>query len=106
MVIYIYIYGEFPQDQIDHIDHNRTNNAILNLRTVKSRENQLNCSVSRNSKTGVNGVSVHKGTGKYRAYIMVNRKQIYLGLFDTLEEAKQARKEADIKYGFHKNHGK
>ena len=37
---------------------------------------------------------------------MVNRKQIHLGLFETLQEAIDARKQADITYSFHKNHGK
>ena len=103
---WLYIYGSFPAGQIDHIDHNKLNNSITNLRAVESRENQLNCSLSKNSTTKVNGVSYHKNTGKYRAYIMVNRKQVHLGLFDSLEEAKQAREQADIKYNFHTNHGK
>lgn len=104
-LIWLYLYGYLP-DQVDHIDHNRTNNALHNLREVSNLENHKNCSVSKNSSTGVNGVSIHKPTGKYRAYIMVNKKQIHLGLFDTLEEAKKARELADVEHNFHQNHGK
>lgn len=52
---------------------------------------------NKNNATGVTGVSLAKG-GQYRAYIYVNRKQIYLGVFDTLEEAAKSRHEAEIKY--------
>ena len=104
-LIWLYLYGYMPE-QVDHIDHNRTNNRLDNLREVKGTDNQKNCSVSKNSSTKINGVSLHRQTGKYRAHIMVNRKQIHLGLFDTLEEATKAREQADIKYGFHSNHGK
>nr|DAX35480.1 MAG TPA: endonuclease [Caudoviricetes sp.] len=104
-LIWLYVYGYLP-NQIDHIDHNKANNRITNLRDVSNTENQKNCSVSKNSSTGVNGVSLHKPTGKYRAYVMVNKKQIHLGLFETLDEAKQARKNADLQYNFHQNHGK
>lgn len=104
-LIWLYVYGYLP-DQVDHIDHDRTNNRISNLREVSNLENHKNCSVSRNSSTGVNGVCIHKPTGKYRAYIMVNKKQIHLGLFDSLDEAKKARENADIQHNFHQNHGK
>lgn len=52
---------------------------------------------NKNSGTGVTGVSLARG-GYYRAYITVNRKQIFLGCFDNLDEAKAARKAAEIKY--------
>lgn len=104
-LIWMYLYGYFPE-QVDHINHIRTDNRIENLREVSNLENLKNTSVSKNSKTGINGVCLHKPTGKYRAYIMVNRKQIHLGLFDSIDEAHKARLEANIQYGFHNNHGK
>ena len=54
--------------------------------------------LNKNSKTGYTGVSYMMRFRKFRAYITVNRKQIYLGVFDTLEEAVEARKEAELKY--------
>ncbi|MEK2534372.1 hypothetical protein WN873_02115 [Tetragenococcus halophilus] len=58
---------------------------------------ELDAKVSKNSKTGINGVS-KTNKGKYRAYINLARKQYHLGIFETLEEAKQARKEAEKKF--------
>lgn len=84
---------------VDHINHKQYDNRKNNLRLCSSRENSLNTSLSKNNTSGVNGVSMMKN-GKYRAYINENYKQIYLGSFDTLEEAKSARKKASIQlYG-------
>ena len=104
-IIYMYMTGCFPK-QVDHINHIRDDNRWENLRDVGSRENSINTSLSKNSKTNVNGVCMHKPTGKYRAYIMVNRKHIHLGLFNSITEAKEARHKADVTYGFHGNHGR
>lgn len=84
---------------VDHINHKQYDNRKNNLRLCSSRENSLNTSLSKNNTSGVNGVSMMKN-GKYRAYINENYKQIHLGSFDTLEEAKSARKKASIQlYG-------
>lgn len=104
-VIFMYMEGYWPA-QIDHINHIRTDNRWSNLRDVKHRDNQLNCSVSKNSTVGVNGVSIHKPTGKYRTYITVNSKQKHLGLYASVDEAIHARDLANQQYGFHVNHGK
>lgn len=103
-VIWLYMTGDWP-DQIDHINHNRADNAWSNLRDVTDKVNHQNESLSTNSTTKVLGVSLIKATGKYRAYIMINRKQLHLGVFDTVEEAQLARQKANKLYGFHPNHG-
>lgn len=104
-VIHMYMTGKWPNVN-DHINHNRQDNRWGNLRNVDNKINLLNTSLSKNSATKVNGVALHKPTNKYRAYVMVDRKQVHLGLFTTIEEAAAARAQADLKYGFHKNHGK
>lgn len=94
--------------QVDHIDHDRGNNRLSNLRVVGHAENMRNQSLRNTNKTGVTGVSVRytrKGTKRYTANIVYNYKPIFLGNYDTLEEAAAARAEAEIKYGFHPNHG-
>ena len=101
---WFYMTGNLPE-QIDHINHIKTDNRWENLREVTNTENSMNNGLSKNSTTKINGVSFHKLTGKYRVYITVNRKQIHLGMFNNLVDAIQARKQADIKYGFHPNHG-
>lgn len=84
---------------VDHINHDQTDNRKENLRLCSAWENSMNTSLSKNNTSGVNGVSQMKN-GRYRAYINFNRKQIPLGCYDTLEEAKDARRQASIKlYG-------
>ena len=94
--------------QVDHVDHDRGNNRLSNLRVVSHAENMRNQSLRNTNKTGVTGVSVkytRKGTKRYTANIVYNYKPIFLGYFDTLDEAAAARWEAELKYGFHSNHG-
>ena len=84
---------------VDHINHDQTDNRKENLRLCSAWENSMNTSLSKNNTSGVNGVSQMKD-GRYRAYINFNHKQIPLGCYDTLQEAKDARHQASIKlYG-------
>lgn len=105
-VVMLMCYGFYGEGlEVDHINHVRNDNHLVNLRFVTRRENQRNQSLSSKSTTGVTGVSFLKARKKYIAQISVNRKLIYLGIFDTLEEA-AARAEANLKFNFHNNHGK
>jgi predicted kinase len=84
---------------VDHINHDQTDNRKENLRLCSAWENSMNTSLSKNNTSGVNGVSQMKN-GRYRAYINFNHKQIPLGCYGTLEEAKDARHRASVKlYG-------
>lgn len=103
-IIWLYMKGYLPL-QIDHINHVRDDNRWINLREVSNRENHLNESIPNNSTTNVLGVSLIKATNRFRAYIVIHNKQIHLGVFNTLNEARIARCEANIKYSFHENHG-
>ena len=97
-----------PSKEVDHIDHDRLNNRLNNLRIVDRINNMRNIGLGKTNKTGVIGVSLkytRTGELRYSANIMVNRKSINLGIFDNIEEAAAAREEANIKYGFHPNHG-
>ena len=91
--------------EVDHINHIRDDNRLVNLRFVTKSGNQRNKSRNSNNTTGVMGVYYHKAGRKYVAQIKVDGVNIYLGLFSTLEEAAEARKEADIKFKFNANHG-
>jgi DNA-directed RNA polymerase subunit RPC12/RpoP len=95
--------GQWP-DQVDHLDHDRSNNRWTNLREILGPENQKNMGKVRKNSNGEMGVRVLP-SGRFSAYIMVNRKQISLGTYDTLNNAIQARKAGQLRYGFHPNHG-
>ena len=68
---------------IDHIDGNKQNNNINNLRVVTQQQNCMN-------QTRAKGYCWHKGVGKWRAQIMINGKNIHIGYYNTKQEARQA----------------
>jgi CO dehydrogenase/acetyl-CoA synthase gamma subunit (corrinoid Fe-S protein) len=85
-LIYLWHYG-FVYNLIDHIDQNKLNNKIQNLRIATNSQNLRNRSKQVNNTSGFKGVSFHKHTNKFQAKIKINKKQIYLGLFLSAEEA-------------------
>lgn len=99
-------YGFYGEGlEVDHINHVRNDNRLCNLRFVTRSENLKNQSISSKNTSGVTGVYFSKAKKKYIAQIKVNREVIYLGIFDTLEGAAEARRQADRKYKFNNNHG-
>lgn len=82
----------------DHIDRNPLNCRRSNLRPATHQENMRNISLQKNNASGVTGVSVHKPTGKWRARVMIDYKEIGLGLFENKDDAIKARLEAEAKY--------
>lgn len=103
-IIWLMIHGHSPE-QVDHINGIRNDNRLENLREVDHQENHRNVGIQKNSRTGVTGVGWLNREKRYRAKIMVNRKEIVLGYFKNFDDAVLARKEAEKEYGFHENHG-
>jgi hypothetical protein len=99
-------YGEWPKNQIDHINGVRDDNRIANLRAVTNKENSKNSSKSKNNTSGFNGVSWDKRQNRWASYIMVDGIKVHLGRFGCKLDAIAARINANKKYGFHENHGK
>lgn len=90
--------------QIDHIDNNRQNNNVNNLRWVTNQENQFNASLSKNNTSGHKGVTFVKKTKLWRARITFNNKLISLGCFDKIADAIKARQIKSIElFGQYKN---
>ena len=87
-IIWFMFNNDLP-DQIDHIDRNRMNNRIENLRASNNMKNQHNSSVRKDNKTGCPGVNVNTN-GKYQARISVNGKRINLGSHVNLKNAVDA----------------
>jgi len=102
---WLYVYGEMPEHEIDHINHDPADNRIKNLRCVTHAENLKNASLQKNNLSGINGVHYDKSRSKWMAHIQVQKKFKNLGRFDSFEDAVFARKTAEIRYGFHENHG-
>lgn len=98
--------GSWPSGQIDHINGNRSDNRIENLRNVSAFENSRNQAVPKNNTSGFIGVSFHKQTGKWASGIRVNGRRLHLGLFDCPTAASFAYKRAAVSHGFHENHGR
>jgi hypothetical protein len=97
-------YGAWPDGQIDHINGDRDDNRIGNLRVVTRSANCRNTKRRSNNSSGIMGVSPLKG--RWRAYIRDDGKNVHLGIFNTLEEAATARKDAEQRLGYHSNHGR
>ncbi len=104
-IAYLLYYGKNP-NQIDHINHNRIDNRIVNLRNANHKINAMNRTRQSNNTSGVSGVVFQKINSKWAARITHNNIFRYLGVFDDWFEAVCARKSAEHRYGFHMNHGK
>ena len=103
---WLHQYGEWPKEQIDHINHNRADNRIENLREASYCQNTRNKSKDKRNTSGITGVGWNKQVKKWYSQIKVKGKQIHLGLFTDKNEAICARLHANRLYQFHKNHGK
>jgi hypothetical protein len=87
-------YGVWPE-YIDHINGDRSDNRLMNLRLASPFQNNQNSRNRKNNTSGVKGVYWHKLSGKWMAYIHANGgKRIHLGLHETLEAAAKVRREA------------
>jgi len=91
LVAKVYIPNPKNEKNVDHIDNNRLNNNINNLRWATNYENGRNQCLNKSNSSGIKGVSFVKKLNKWRSYIKMYGKQIHLGCFDTVKEAKQAR---------------
>jgi hypothetical protein len=77
---------------IDHINNNKLDNTINNLRFATSQQNSQNAKISKRNKFGVKGVYFHKKSNKYHVQIRINNKLKHIGYYKTLEQAMIARK--------------
>lgn len=83
---WLYTVGEFPLDELDHIDGNPSNNRFDNLREATNAENGRNRKLNSNNMSGFKGVC-QAVNGRWQAQIGFNGRRIHLGYFSTAEEA-------------------
>ena len=99
-------YGVWPDAQIDHIDGDRSNNRIDNLRVVSPEDNQKNVKQRADNTSGVKGVDFIRGSNLWRARIVHEGRRVDIGRFNTFEDAVVARRRAERDCGYHPNHGR
>lgn len=95
--------GGWPNGEVDHINGDKLDNRIENLRVVDRKENNRNAKLRKDNKSGVRGVFFHKTSKKWQVYI---NKMEYLGQTPDYFEAVCLRKSAENSNGYHPNHGR
>lgn len=99
-------HGEWPTGEIDHINGDRSDNRITNLRDVSSQENKRNAARRCDNKSGAVGVRFRRDNRKWEARIFTDGGERSLGCFDDFNEAASARKAEEVRLGYHPNHGR
>lgn len=97
--------GKWPE-QIDHINGNRADNRLCNLRDVGFGENARNQKRPQNNTSGVVGVSRRKGRNVWQSYIHADGRLQHLGNHKCFGAALKARRAAEVQFGYHVNHGR
>ena len=92
---WLYMTGEWPKQQIDHKDRNKSNNSFINLREATNSQNMFNRKLNTKQTSGV---IWHKATGKWAVVISINKVRKHLGLFSDLELAELVAVEARSKH--------
>lgn len=105
-VIWAIVHGQWPQDQIDHINGDRSDNRLENLRAVSDAENKKNMRRRADNRSGRTGVYWSAQAQKWTAEIKINGRKIGLGQFHNLNDAIRAREAGESRFGFHTNHGR
>jgi hypothetical protein len=95
-IIVLWMTGELPKE-VDHVNRDGLDNRWNNLRVATSSENACNKRRYKNNKSGYKGVAFRKDAGRWCAYVNVNGKRTYLGLFLSAEGAAVARERAATK---------
>ena len=95
---WLYSFGYWPPDDVDHINRIRDDNRLHNLRLATRAQNCQNRRIRTDNKSGYPGVNWHSRDLKWRAYINIRNKNVSLGYFDVLDDAIAARKLAETVY--------
>jgi hypothetical protein len=90
-LVWIYHNGDIPDGMlVDHVDGNKVNNRIENLRLATKSQNNHNSKIHSNNTSGIKGIFRDKSRNKWRAQLAINGKIKSVGSFDTIEEAEAA----------------
>lgn len=95
---HLYVTGDWPEEDVDHVNGHKGDNRWENIRKASRSQNNANMGIPRHNTSGVKGVAWDRAKGMWRAQIKVSRKQIWLGYFRDIEDAKAAYAAAAHKY--------
>lgn len=104
-VIWAMCHGHWPEKEIDHINGDRSDNRIENLREADRSGQGKNMAMRHDNKSGFSGVYFHKASKKWTAQIYLDGVRVSLGYFKSKEEAAAKRKIALLEAGFSERHG-
>ena len=93
---WMYVYGEWPPGEIDHINRVRSDNRIANLRVCNRLQNCNNKNLNSNNKSGASGVYFERESGKWCSQVRHQGKQIRIGRYDSKDDAIKARRDFAI----------
>ncbi len=99
-LIWFWVTGSWPAEEVDHKDRDKQNNAWENLREASAAQNRQNVGLRKHNTSGTTGVSLHP-SGKWAAYINVNGGRIALGVFEVKHQAVDARRAAEVRWHTH-----
>ncbi len=95
---WLYVYGKLPELNLDHINCDKSDNRIENLREVTTSQNLMNIGKNKNNTSGAKNVYFHKPTGKWQVRVTVDGRSKHFGLYDDIELADLVATEARNKY--------
>ena len=104
-IVWAMQHGAWPNYFVDHINGQKDDNRIINLRDVPQSLNGLGLVKSKKNTSGHTGVTWNRKLGKWAAQVKYRGKNLYLGLYVDIEDAVEARKKANESLGFSGLHG-
>jgi len=102
----LHYFGAFPKGDIEHINGNRADNRLANLKDIPRKDSMKKRKVGKNNRSGRIGISWHKHSERWYACIGKNGRTEFLGYFDDFGDAVAARVAAEKRLKYHKTHGR
>jgi hypothetical protein len=105
-IVWALHYGQWPEVQIDHVNGDRADNRLSNLRDVCHQDNGKNQRLRSTNTSGATGIGYVARLSKWRAQITDSGARLHLGVFPTFDEALAVRRAWEAKLNYHPNHGR